>query len=339
MVQTIDWIRILDQYGVEYVTRGSNVKRGNININCPFCGSADSGQHMGIDITNTGYWGCWRNETHRGKSPLRLLVELLRIPYWKAREIAGFGESYIDPDGFDAVAARVMGREANLAPAAIRSTILTLPKHFQLIDARGKFHRHLEYLIGRGFPQRDVLNVIEQYNLMGSIEHPFNDRIIIPYYVNNELVTWTARAIADAVIRYKDLSIDESLIPAKQVLYNGDVITTGGRVLLVVEGPFDAIKTDYYAQEYDVRAVAISTNNIQDEQIYILEEAVNQFDRIVFMMDNNTTGTGAVDSMRMKSKLAHLTKTSVMTVPYGRKDGGELTPREVVKLAKEINHG
>jgi len=337
MTTTIDWIRILDRYGVEYSTRGGNVKRGNVNIHCPLCWSnATDGFHMGLNLSN-GAWGCWRNTDHRGRSPLRLLVALLKISYDKAREIAGLDVDYIDPDGFDAIAARVLGREANLAPAAERSNQLGFPKGFKSVDGSISCKRHLAYLENRGFPHRDLSCLINQYNLMATTNQPYNDRIIIPYYVNGELVTWTARAIADATIRYKDLGLDESMIPAKQTLYNHDVLITGGNTLLVVEGPFDAIKSDFYGQYHGVRAVAISTNNIQDEQIYILEEAASQFDRIVFMMDNNNTGTGAVDSMRMKAKLSHIPKTSIMEVPKGRKDCGDLTPREVVKLAMEVN--
>ena len=30
-------IEILDKYNITYITEGSNVKEGNINIKCPFC--------------------------------------------------------------------------------------------------------------------------------------------------------------------------------------------------------------------------------------------------------------------------------------------------------------
>ena len=171
---------------------------------------------------------------------------------------------------------------------------------------------------------------------MATLDETFKDRIILPYYIDGALVTWTARAIADAVIRYKDLSLEESLISPKRTLYNHDALLGGGEALLVVEGPLDVLKLDFYGRGYGVRAVGLSTNSIQPEQIYLLEEAINSFDKIIFMLDNNPTGTGIGDSMRLKSKLSHIPNLRIMQTPYGRKDGGEMSPEEVIRFSKEV---
>ena len=61
-------------------------------------------------------------------------------------------------------------------------------------------------------------------------------RIIIPYKIGGDLVTWTGRAIAPAQIRYKDLDLNTALVPAKETLFNYDVIAEGGEALTVERG-------------------------------------------------------------------------------------------------------
>ena len=331
-----DWIRVLDENHIPYITRGSNVKRGNVNLTCPFCGSADSGMHMGVDPVSS-WWGCWRNDAHRGKSPVRLLAALLKIPYWKAREIAGLDEDYADPEEFDTAAAKFMGRGKSVETTPAHKTLVFPPyfKHIATVRSMSIW-RHRRYLEKRGFYPDDLVQLCEDYSLMATLDETFKDRIILPYYIDGALVTWTARAIADAVIRYKDLSLEESLISPKRTLYNHDALLGGGEALLVVEGPLDVLKLDFYGRGYGVRAVGLSTNSIHPEQIYLLEEAINSFDKIIFMLDNNPTGTGIGDSMRLKSKLSHIPNLRIMQTPYGRKDGGEMSPEEVIRFSKEV---
>ena len=339
MTKPIDWQQILTDHRIEYVDRGPNVSRGELNIQCPFCGSADPSHHLGLNL-DTGWWSCWRNQNHRGKSPIRLLMQLLRISYLRARELAGLGDDYIDPDGFDAVAARVMGRDQVVRMEEVRRDFISLPKEFEsadrkLLSGAYTYRRHLKYLENRGFPIRDLPKLCAKYHIQAAHFGQYRDRIILPYYVNGELVTWTGRAIADANVRYLDLSVEDSLIPAKQTFYNHDCLITGGRTLLVVEGPFDVLKLDFYGERCGIRAVGLSTNSIREEQIYLLEDAVSQFDRVIIMLDA-ATNLGVVDSMRLKERLSHIPKIEIRAVPFGYKDGGEMPPRAVVNFAGEL---
>ena len=331
----LNWIRVLNSAGVEYVERGSNVAKGHVNIHCPWCGAADTSHHLGIDL-RTGYWGCWRNAQHRGKSPVRLLVKLLGITFHQARELAGYGESYIDPDGFDAVAARVMQRNQAQVQNLFKKNAMNIPPGNDMIKPTGATRRHWEYLVeDRGFLPCDIPLLWDWYWVVGSTSGQYHDRILLPYVVEFEIVSWTARAIADARIRYLDLSRDESIVEPKKTLYNHDAATEGGNILIVVEGPFDALKIDMYARDWGVRAVALSTNSISDQQIYLLEEASYGFNRVLIMMDN-AGQLGIVDSMKMREKLSQIHNLGFTPVPFGRKDGGDLLPREVVAYARGL---
>lgn len=332
----LNWLRVLNSAGIEYVERGSNVAKGHVNIHCPWCGAADPSHHLGIELS-TGYWGCWRNAQHRGKSPLRLLVRLLGVSYYRAREIAGLTDDYADPEGFSEVAARLMQRMDRIpAEQSPQSKVLRIPEGNRPIVNKGATRRHWEYLVhDRGFLPSDIPKLLAWYLVVGSISGRYQDRILLPYVVDHEIVSWTARAISDSLIRYKDLSKDECLIEPKQTLYNYDGAFEGGHTLLVVEGPFDALKLDLYGRDWGVRAVALSTNNISNQQVYLLEEAAYGFKRVMIMMDN-AGQLGVIDSMRMRERLAQIPNLGFTVVPYGKKDGGELLPHEVINYARSI---
>jgi hypothetical protein len=332
---------VLDEHRVRYVTSGANVKRGEINLRCPWCGSADPSHHLGINL-ETGYYACWRNRAaHSGKSPLRLLMKLLGVSYAEARKIAGLGDDYVDPEGFDAAAARWMRRTGSDArPAQVPRRTLQLDPRFDHISPRGRTRRFWDYLRGRGFSGASALGedvdlLCSLYGLRAGSHDQWRDRVVIPYYEDGELVTWTGRAIGPATHRYMDLPVDESIVPAKETLFNHDAMLGGGAALVVVEGPVDALKVDFYGRPWGVRAVGLSTNSVSDEQAFLLADGARHFGRTLVMMDN-ASALGLADSMRMRQQLAFLPRVEIVGVPCGRKDAGELTPREATEWAKAL---
>lgn len=334
-MRVVDWKRVLDENRISYIDRGANVSRGEINIKCPYCGSADPSYHMGLNLEN-GWWACWRNSDHRGKSPLRLLVTLLGVTYNVARDLAGLDPSYVDPEGFDLVAARLLRPSDRISEDDEDLVPLTMPTTFHKIDVHSvRSRRHSDYLIEtRGFPRRDVPDLVKWYDLRYTLSGDFQDRVILPYYQNNTLVTWTGRSIADSSIRYRDLSKDSCTIPAKETLYNFDAAYEA-EILLVVEGPFDVLKADFYGARHGVRAVGLSTNSITDEQIYLLEEVAPEVRRVIIMLDTQSK-LGVVGSMRLKDRIGHIPNLEIQAVPFNRKDAGELTPREASSYAKDL---
>lgn len=339
-MRAFDWRRLLTEQRIPFIESGANVKRGELAIQCPFCGSADPSKHMGLNL-ETGWWSCWRNRSmHSGKSPVRLIMRLLRVPYGRAREIAGLGDDYVDPEGFDAVMARFMGRNPDVRPEQIDRRFLEFDEGFTPITDAIRTRRYWNYLYGRGFTgSSDAGNDIELlcklYKLRAGMRGPWVDRLVIPYFQDGKLVTWTARAITPATIRYRDLDLETSLLAPKETLFNHDCMAGGGKALVIQEGPIDALKIDFYGQPYGVRSVALSTNSIQEAQTYLLQGAVDRFERVIVMMDN-ATKLGIIDSMRMKQQLFFLKNVSIEPVPYGVKDGGALTPRQVINWAVRL---
>lgn len=252
--------------------------------------------------------------------------------------MAGLTDDYTDPEGFDACAARVMRRNSLPGVEVIRGDLQLPAADISQLKPTGRTRNHWNYLVWtRGFEPEDIRLLTDLYSVVAATSGKYHDRVLLPYIVNEEIVSWTARAVAEARIRYLDLSKDESLVQPKQTLYNHDAARDGGKVLLVTEGPFDALKLDLYGREFGVRTVALSTNSISDQQIYLLEEAAGRFKKVLIMMDNSGP-LGVVDSMRMREKLSQIHNLGFARVPFGRKDGGDLLPIEVIRYCRSLQH-
>jgi len=336
-VANINWKRVLDQKHIEYIESGSGVAKGNIVVACPFCGS-DAWHYMGINLTN-GFWGCWRNAKHRGKSPVRLLVALLKVSYGEALSIAGLDESFIDPDGYEAIKNNLFKGQETKEAVVDECLPLVMPAEFQEITHdRVRHSRFLQYLEKRGFPKSHIAELCRVFKLRAAVSGKFKDRIIMPYYMDGELVTWTGRAIAETHLRYMDLSIEDSVIPAKHTLYNYNATRRNSKILLVAEGPFDAVTCDFYSRDYGVRCVGLSTNSMTEDQTYMLEEVAGNFEQVLLVMDN-ASSLGVVDSFRIKEKLATIKNIGYTGLPRGYKDFGEMPENAIVKFCKEIVNG
>lgn len=335
-MRAFDWLALLQRRRIHYIERGANVKRGEINIQCPWCGTADPSQHLGLNL-ETGWYACWRNKQgHSGKSPLRLLMKLLNVSYGEARELAGLGDDYVDPEGFTALVAKLMGREvAGHAMPPVRS--LVYPREFRDIGHGADADRWVDYLWNRGFDGRDLDELCRKYELMAARSGDYGGRLIIPYFLGHKLIAWTGRAIAPAKIRYKDLDVKSSIVEIKDTLYNYDKAASEGRkkALVVVEGPLDALKLDYYGADYGVRAVGLSTNSISDAQLYQLEDLALGYPQLIVMLDNKTD-FGLIDGMRFKQQLAHIPRVKVEATPFSRPDPGDLAPGEVRSWCQNI---
>ena len=325
----LDWSRILSEHRVEYVSEGANVKRGNVNVRCPFCGTDDPSYHMGID-PDTSNWACWRNPAHRGKNPARLLIKLLNIAPRRVFDMLGQVEEVFDDSDWSSVPQR-------LSKPVRRATdrTLALPKEIKKIyrsdlDLIGPFVQYLEV---RGFD--DPIGACRRYDIHYCTKGEFVDRIVLPIYYQARLVAWTSRTIGSSPLRYRDSSVEESLIPPKETLFNFDEASRGGRALVVVEGPLDVMKIDYYGRDFGVTAVGLYTASVSQAQQYLLPELYSKFASVFCMMDA-TNNLDRVDSYRMSSALSITRHVVPLPPPYGFKDAGDLPPAAASRLARHL---
>lgn len=310
--------QLLRDNAIPYSTEGKNVKRGNLNVKCPFCGHADPGMHMGINL-NTGKWGCWRDAGHRGQNFVRLLSVLIPCSRDKAERLV---EQY--SEGIATASLPQLVQRASLLQGTAQGTrtevVLPLSEFAEIVP-KGPRRRFWDYLKDeRGFS--DPERLCWRYDLRCAITGEFRQRLILPYILNGLWRGWTARAIGDAELRYR--ANDPQV---KQMLFNADAMRKGYETLYVVEGPLDALKVDFYGREMDVRAVALGGTSCTDAQVNQLCEGSKTFKRVRIMLDADA----GKQALALWSQLRVL-GAELWTLPRGVKDPGQLSAREVRAL-------
>lgn len=314
----MDWVQLLIDYGIPYVSRGPNTKRGEISIKCPWCGEDDPSEHLGINLT-IEQWGCHRNQTHRGKNPLRLIRTLLGCSSEQAKLVLKQYDA-ADPETLDDALATLLDETAPVTKALLDFERQWRQEGFRRIERDGLTGKFWRYLKHRGFD--DPVRLSRAYGLRCALTGRWQDRIVIPVEQAGMLIGWTARAIVNPVTAPRYLSTDAAI---KKVVYNEDALADGGEVLFITEGPFDALKLDYYGAEFGARATCVFGTSIVLEQYAILKAVSKHFKRTVLLLD-----TDAVEPAFNASD--YLPGAGMGVLPQGVKDPGDLTHKQVLAL-------
>lgn len=306
----MDWVGFLNDNQIEYVTRGPNTARDHVSIRCPWCQEDDPSQHLGISLRGEG-WGCLRNGAHRGTSPSRLIAAALGCSYAEAKIIEA-QYSKADPDA-------LLALESTLTPLNSLQGHEEVPD-FWHITRTGSSAKFWTYLKNRGFD--DPKEAIEQYHLKCCLMGRFKDRLIIPFYRDHQLIAWTGRAIGRVLQAPRYLS--SKLV--KTTIFNEDELMKGGNQLFIVEGPFDALKLDFYGQQYGARATCVFGTALSMDQVVILSALSKRFQRLVILFD--------ADAVEPSWEAAHWLNAQIGSLPDGVKDPGELREDQIQYLAK-----
>lgn len=327
----MDWAAFLTDHDIPFVTRGPNTKRGELSVQCPFCGDDDQSQHMGIALTSEN-WGCLRSAQHRGHAPYRLVAALLGCSVPQARLVVRQFSSP-DPEGLDGALAALQALSPSTIPHQISPELArthltkaeptsahhTIWGDFSHIRQIGSTARFWNYLKNRGFD--DVDDLVAQYGLKCASTGQWKDRVIIPFHRSGELVGWTGRAIQSTIAAPRYLS-SSSIV--KSMVFNEDALKSGGRILYIVEGPFDCLKFDYYGTPLGARAGCISGISMTMDQIYTLVQLRRRFEQVVILLDR-----GAIEPTFDALDWLQGPNVTFNILPEAFKDPGAMTREEV----------
>src|ERR1035437_2439259 len=335
-----DWPAFLRQNRIEFVTSGPNTARDHVSIRCPWCGESDPSQHLGIHL-KFGVWGCLRNAAHRGKSPVRLIQQLLRCSEAEAKRIVG---------GAEATAPTLSSFETSVA--ALRGIMTTLqlepetdlhfPKEFKpLLNGSPLAQPFIGYLESRGYRTAQIKWLVQNYGLHYATRGLYDHRIIIPIYDRfGDLLSWTARTISsETQPRYRTLrmkSDDEG--PVAKLAANNTVLglpvlygADNPRALVIVEGPFDALKVTAFGQGLGVYATSLFGLNVYPAQVAELQQLASRFDRFYLLIDEDAE----LQRLKLLQTLSAV-RCIVLKMPVGADDPGALSGGQVVQLALDL---
>ena len=319
-----DWLAFLRGVNVDHeIGPKANVRAGHVGIDCLLCGD-DTKKHFSIELESGRIRGCWRDRSH-WIGPTELVSRLARVTHSEAKRILETQDVPVDVSTGDLQAQldQVGVRERSRLPA------VEWPREMKPFTPRpslqeGRFHAYLER---RGFS--DAHGVASMYGLRWCFRGRWTNRIAFPLLDDDgNLVGWSARAITPSKRRYL---VEPSGDAGGALLWGVDPSMEGG-TLIVCEGPFDALKIDYYAGRRPVYAVALLTNGAGPAKVARLARLADRFDRLVILLDRGAEGP----ALDLRDAL-QIIRPEVRFVPEGAKDPGEMTPDQIVAFLDELS--
>jgi hypothetical protein len=285
--------QILRDYGISY---DLTVNPGWANINCPFCG--DRSNHLGFNLQG-GYCHCWKCGGHHLDTVLRKLLHL--TPQACEELLTNYTAEHL-------VRHKLNRREA-------KATELVLPG-----DELNDMERR--YLEKRGF---DPDFLVKKYGIQGGgITGRWKFRIIIPLFLNHRLVSFTARDITGKQPeRYKNLSIEESIVDPKTTFYNLD--NAHGKRVCLIEGPTDVWRMG------DGFICSFGTSVTQAQ----LKQLSQGFQEIFIMFDPEPVAQKKAQVYAQGLAVLGSVDVWIVDMEYSC-DPGALTDKQAMKLRREL---
>lgn len=322
----VDWEEILTRNHIDYKP-GSGA---NIETHCSWCGYADEGMHLSISLEGLGYH-CWRRPLeHSGKNEARLLARLLNISVQDARLHLGYAnERVMVGSNFADSVRTIMGGGGSHSNSRHSSVVpiktLAYPKEFRAITADSTAIKPVfRYLVeDRRYSEREAEEACRAYDLKTAITGQFRYRVIFPCYMPNMgLVNWTARSITySTYLRYITLTTPPATMPISHVLWNyEDITNTGGKTLIICEGPFDALRVDYFGFMHGIRATCTFGKNISNQQIDLMTKVRDKFDNVVLVLDQDAQ----MELLSTLGRFSHL-QPRTARLPANIKDPAEFS--------------
>jgi len=320
-----NWPLFLQQHGIEF----SGPDRDNLHVRCPFCGPDDPSHHMGISLLGKG-WNCWRNPAHRGKSRSRIIMALLGCSANEAHRLAYGDRPPPLPDEEIGAVLRSKLLTEEIPNALARAT--KLPVECRPLFSGSLLERQFfNYLRGRGYRDTQLRTLCRTYDLHYCVRGQYAYRLVVPVRDRyGVLQTWVGRAILpDREPRYLTPKHEDTKVSVKHTLLGLDKLWSmaarPGSVLVVCEGPFDAMWVTTWGHSLSVFGTCLFGLSMSDTQAYLLDQLRRKFDYVALLLDSGAE----FQAFRLANNGLEL---PVLRLPDDVKDPAALNPKRIARL-------
>jgi len=188
----------------------------------------------------------------------------------------------------------------------------------------------LQYLQVRGYRPSIWPEVCKLYQLAYALDGDMMGRLIVPAYCGGKLRGYQGRAISKhAENRYLTRPFGRD---GKCLLYNYDnAWASGGKWLILVEGPLDMMKLDYHGRRHGIRATCGAGVNMIDEQMTMVLRLSKKFDQTGVLYDPAASQA----ALGIVSRLA-LVNAHFIPHPEDSEDPGAMTERQVTAFCSRL---
>lgn len=319
MSQSSRVVELLETCGVEiHEHPDRNVKRGNVNIACPFCGD-DPSWHLGIN-KQTGAWGCWRDRSHRGNFT-QLLAYLKGISYSKALLMWKTEPALPTEDTF---VSKVVSMMTPHLPASITRPKPPKISVMELKEGGLGARPFMDYMIGRNFKAPEIERLVKKFGIYYAVAGEMRGRIV--FKVNDSdgnLTGYVGRAIDPEHKKHHTVG------PINEMIWGEDHANQPGDILFVVEGVFDALRLSLHSHR-GVRAVATLGASASNERIMKLRCLSSLYDKVLLFMDEDVSMANA---LHLQSELP---RAGVIFDLGGASDPADMSTQQAQDLIETI---
>ena len=329
----VNWEKFCTLQHIEYLKTAASFARGYINIHCPFCGDTDTSFHLGLH--KSGRWTCYRDPIgHKGSDPCRIIMRLIGCTRDQANSYVQ--DDVVELSDFDEASSEFMSNDTKPE----QHINLNFPDEFRpLTSSKGRAKMYWNYLITkRDFKSSDIPKVVDRYDLHYCDKGMWRGRIIIPIKVGGALLSWTGRTVyATEELRYRSLSHKKDadprgLINVRDLLFNYDnAIKKHHHVCVIVEGPLDVMKVDYYGHRYGISAVGTFGTGIRGAQLDLLYLLRAKCDVLVVCGDRGAEAN-VMDLLSAASDI----NIQSLPLPNNVKDPAELSTHQIIDLFSDL---
>lgn len=329
-----EWESFLRQRGIPHTKGGGNAARNELAVRCPMCGSQDEGMHMAISLLGRG-WKCRRKPLeHKGRNPTRLVQALLQCS-WEAA--AGITKQGIFLTGNFAGEMALL--KARFMAPKPRKPIKLLPEFLPFGTNKPSAQAFTQYLKNRNYTIKQIDKLTMDFGVRYCPRGSYKGRIVFPVYYNDKLVSWTGRTISKNVIpRYRALSNNEDnqerglpigVGPITNYLLWYDQLKKGyHQTLVLVEGPFDALRIMVLGQKLGIGATCLFTSQPSKGQVDLLHDLIPRVKRTFLLLDKGTEANAIRASSLISCDLEIITLQDF-------KDPGEIpTSRDLIRILR-----
>jgi hypothetical protein len=351
-LNSMDWVTFCEDHGIPFVERGPNVARGHVGVACPLCGD-DPSHHLGLNM-NDSRWGCWRDQSHRGRSPVYLIQAFLNTDKKSAIAVA---KRYCKDMAVEHGAIRQrldrVARESGVVKRAERAEIddaMAPADTFPVTKNPKAGAPAIQYLRQRGFNVQTEL-VCRRYNVRYASKGQASGRVWFPVRSGGGVKGYVGRTIVGHKARYYAHPGGDAL---KTTIWNYDRCldapdkplgsTPGGfkgnktalsdpppgKVLIICEGILDAMKLDFYGSPHGVRSCALLGLSLGKEKQVMLAHLARKYHKVYICLDAEAQR----NAYEMESKLA-LARARVLPLPEGVEDPGAMSPKEASAFCRD----
>lgn len=322
MTGLVDWRALFNDIRVPWKDRGASTGRNHVNIPCPFC--RDDGYHLGIR-EDREVFHCWKCGT-AGGNYLTLLIRLGQPRFEGAKLLNKYRGDRGYEDAIQDLRQKHAQHDKKL-PRDEQSLMFLRWERFRpasgVVEALDYMHDDRDFRYEHEWMLKELLDYYD-LRVGSNLMHP--GRLLFPLYASGQralwhqqdaFMGWTGRSMRGREPKYMT-----SLPQGEHPVYVPRMVRS---TMLIVEGPFDALRIDAAMRADGVGAVALTGKEMISAHLVSLRAMMPFVRRFFFVPDRDVPIS---QTMRAMHELrAALSGKNVVHIrlPDDVKDAGEMT--------------